>query len=138
MEIVFYEKPGCVNNTRQKRLLEAAGHRVVARNLLTEPWSAARLRPFLAALPYRAWFNPTSPRIKNGAFDPAAVDVLAALDAMCADPLLIRRPLIVAEGRFAAGFDAPVQRWLGVALRDEDVQTCPNEAQPCREPEMPR
>ncbi|MBI1424317.1 MAG: hypothetical protein GC149_12685 [Gammaproteobacteria bacterium] len=37
-EIVFYEKPGCGNNTRQKALLAAAGHHVIARNLLTEPW----------------------------------------------------------------------------------------------------
>ena len=34
--ITFYEKPGCINNTRQKKLLEAAGHQVVAKNLLTE------------------------------------------------------------------------------------------------------
>ena len=28
--VTFYEKPGCVTNARQKRMLEAAGHTVVA------------------------------------------------------------------------------------------------------------
>jgi hypothetical protein len=25
----FYEKPGCINNTRQKKILAAAGHEVL-------------------------------------------------------------------------------------------------------------
>ena len=41
--ILFYEKPGCTGNLRQKRLLVDAGHTVLARNLLTEPWTAERL-----------------------------------------------------------------------------------------------
>ncbi len=44
--IVFYEKPGCLTNARQRRLLEAAGHQVVRRDLLAEPWTAGRLRDF--------------------------------------------------------------------------------------------
>jgi len=44
--VTFYEKPGCINNTRQKKLLAAAGHQVVALNLLTEAWQPDRLRPF--------------------------------------------------------------------------------------------
>ena len=44
--VTFYEKPGCINNTRQKKLLAAAGHQVVAKNLLTEVWQAERLRAF--------------------------------------------------------------------------------------------
>ncbi|PJC70634.1 MAG: arsenate reductase family protein, partial [Zetaproteobacteria bacterium CG_4_8_14_3_um_filter_59_5] len=44
--ITFYEKPGCINNTRQKKLLKQAGHRLVEMNLLSEPWTAAGLRPY--------------------------------------------------------------------------------------------
>ena len=36
-KVIFYEKPGCANNAKQKALLAAAGHEVEARNLLTEP-----------------------------------------------------------------------------------------------------
>ncbi len=49
--VLFYEKPGCINNTKQKVLLKAAGHEVQAHNLLTEPWTAESLRPFFGALP---------------------------------------------------------------------------------------
>ena len=45
--VTFYEKPGCSNNTRQKKLLAAAGHQVVAKDILTETWQAERLRAFL-------------------------------------------------------------------------------------------
>ncbi|WP_217995184.1 hypothetical protein [Methylogaea oryzae] len=34
--VLFWEKPGCVNNARQKRLLQEAGHTVLARDLLAE------------------------------------------------------------------------------------------------------
>ena len=37
--VLFFEKPGCVNNTRQKALLAASGHSVWARNLLAEKWT---------------------------------------------------------------------------------------------------
>ncbi|MFN7413453.1 MAG: nitrogenase-associated protein, partial [Dolichospermum sp.] len=37
--VIFYEKPGCKGGTKQKVLLTAAGHEVVAYNLLTEPWT---------------------------------------------------------------------------------------------------
>jgi hypothetical protein len=40
-KVIFYEKPGCANNARQKALLAASGHQLDVRNLLTEPWTEA-------------------------------------------------------------------------------------------------
>ncbi len=88
--VVFYEKPGCVNNTQQKRLLAAAGHTVWARNLLTEEWTPMRLRPFFGHLPVARWFNPSAPRVKSGEVRPEDMSEDDALLAMAADPLLIR------------------------------------------------
>jgi len=34
--VIFYEKPGCGNNTKQKVWLAASGHTVLAKNLLIE------------------------------------------------------------------------------------------------------
>jgi arsenate reductase-like glutaredoxin family protein len=48
MKVIFYEKPRCATNARQRQLLEAAGHDVLARNLLSEPWTAQRLRELTA------------------------------------------------------------------------------------------
>ena len=129
MLIVFYEKPGCVNNTRQKALLAQAGHEVEARNLLEYPFSAATLRPFFGARPLAEWFNPSAPRLKNGEVQPDRLDETTALQAMLADRLLIRRPLIEAQGRKVVGFDDTVQRWLAATTSD-NLEQCPKAGKP--------
>ncbi|BAM88314.1 arsenate reductase [Bradyrhizobium oligotrophicum S58] len=135
--IVFYEKPGCGTNARQKLMLARAGHEVVARNLLTEPWTGERLRAFFAETPVWAWFNPASPRVKSGEIEPETIGAVAAIDLMLEDPLLIRRPLIEADGQCCAGFDR--QPVLSLLQRDDDlddVQGCtrPEPSTPCPEP----
>lgn len=126
--ILFYEKPGCANNTRQKRLLQAAGHEVITRNLLREAWTAERLRAFFGDLPVREWFNRAAPRVKLDEIIPENFDADAALALMLGDPLLIRRPLMECEGRCIAGFDVRrVEEWLGSSLgvgTHDDLQTC--------------
>lgn len=133
--VVFYEKPGCANNTRQKVLLAAAGHTVLAKNLLTEAWDAPRLRAFFGALPVAAWFNPGAPRIQSGEVRPDALDASAALECMLADPLLIRRPLMEVAGERRAGFDQDaIDRWIGLSSKmpREDLEACARPvARPC-------
>ena len=70
--IVFYEKPGCGNNTKQKVWLAASGHTVLPKNLLIEKWTAEKLRPFFGEMPVEKWFNPSAPSVKSGEIDPAA------------------------------------------------------------------
>ena len=126
-EVIFYEKPGCVNNTRQKRLLSAAGHRVLARSLLTERWEPGELRRFFGDLPVAAWFNRTAPAIKERIVDPEAVDERQALALMRLDPLLIRRPLMRVGDEFRVGFEPDeVDAWIGLGGADlaQDVETC--------------
>ena len=125
--VVFYEKPGCINNTKQKRLLNESGHRVEARDLLTETWTAERLRPFFGDRPVSDWFNLTAPRVKSGDVDPKAMDEAAALAAMVDDPLLVRRPLMEVGGECRQGFDpTAVDRWIGLKEKpEESVEACP-------------
>lgn len=140
VSVVFYEKPGCANNVRQKALLAAAGHSVWAKNLLAEDWTPERLRPFFGALPVAQWFNPSAPRIKSGEVEPDTLSEAEALRAMTEDPLLIRRPLMEAEGQRRVGFDLiEVDAWLGLQslLPQQDVETC-TRARPgtaCRAPQ---
>jgi len=125
-EIVFYEKPGCISNNKQKLLLAKRGHRLRVRNILAEGWTPERLRPFFGDRPVADWFNPTAPRVRDGEVVPADLDETQALALMVAEPLLIRRPLIEAPAGCCAGFEAgPVLDWLGVRLeQDEDLQSC--------------
>jgi len=136
--IHFYEKPGCINNTRQKVLLEAAGHQVIACNLLTEAWNPARLQSFFGQRPVDEWFNRSAPQVKSGEIIPEQLDCDSALRLMVENPLLIRRPLIQVGDRCAVGFEtAEIDRWIGLQpqdqrsqavcenLRSQDLQTCP-------------
>ncbi|WP_267383970.1 ArsC/Spx/MgsR family protein [Cyanobacterium sp. uoEpiScrs1] len=128
--VIFYEKPGCINNTKQKRLLQNAGHTLDVYNLLTIPWTLEKLRPFFGNRPIPEWFNPTAPKIKSGEIIPRNLDERTALYLMIANPLLIRRPLIQVGEVCQVGFDIEqIKSWIG--LNDlgsviEDLETCPN------------
>lgn len=125
--IVFWEKPGCIGNGRQKALLRASGHALEVRNMLTAPWTRDALRPFFGDRPVAEWFNAGAPRVKSGEVDPGALSETEALALMLADPLLIRRPLMQAEGRRMSGFrQAEVHDWLGLSLPAREVtDACP-------------
>lgn len=122
--VVFYQKPGCGTNARQIHALEAAGHSVIARNLLSEPWKPLDLLTFFGDMPVASWFNPAAPRVKSGEINPLETDAATALALMLDDPLLIRRPLIEANGARCVGFDRePVLSLLGSGMRT-DMQAC--------------
>ncbi len=136
--VVFYEKPGCGNNTKQKVWLAASGHTVLAKNLLTEKWSAERLRPYFGDMPVAQWFNPSAPKVKSGEIDPAAFEAEAALVMLLAEPLLIRRPLMEVAGVMRAGFDAKaVDAWIGLNDAMPKEEPCPicHRSEPCPAPE---
>ena len=135
--IVFYEKPGCGNNTKQKALLVAAGHEVIARNLLTEAWTPQRLLAFFGDHPVADWFNRAAPRVKSGELVPEQLDANTAVQIMLQEPLLIRRPLIDADGHKEIGFDRDlIHKWLGLTPSGSDLENCPRSAShsPCPEP----
>lgn len=129
--MVFYEKPGCIGNTRQKRVLSDAGVAFQTRNLLTEAWTPERLRAFFAEGPVLQWFNLTAPAVQKGEINPSQVTEAEALAAMVQQPILIRRPLIETDQFKCSGFDwdwlAPR---LGAALQNVpvDLETCPRAA----------
>jgi nitrogenase-associated protein len=131
--IQFYQKPGCATNARQKRMLEAAGHTVIAKSLITEPWTADALRSFFGSMPVKAWFNPASPRIRSDEIVPGKLDDASAIALMLEDPLLIRRPLVEADGQRCAGFDCALITSLLGDRPGEDVEACsrPQASTPC-------
>jgi nitrogenase-associated protein len=128
--VIFYKKPGCDGNARQKQALRAAGHTLDVRDLLTTPWTPDLLRPFFGTLPVSDWFNRAAPQVKSGAIVPEAFDEAGALAALCATALLIRRPLMqVGEAR-RCGFDAAaVDQWIGLQPQGLGVgEACPRTA----------
>lgn len=134
--VTFYEKPGCGTNARQKLALSNAGHTLEVRSLLTEPWTAERLRGFFGDTPVATWFNPAAPKVKSGAVDPSAVDAETAIALMLAEPLLIRRPLVETESGRCAGFDRePVLSLLGPSdPAARPLEGCSSPHVPCPDP----
>ena len=103
--IVFYEKPGCITNGKQKSLLRKAGYSLRVENLLAHVWTPAELAPYFKDLSVKDWFNKSAPRVKNGEVDPEKLTGSEALQLLCEDPILIRRPLLSLSGKQVAGFD---------------------------------
>jgi len=127
--VVFYEKPGCATNSRQKQLLRAAGIDLQARSLLAEPWTAERLRPFFAGRPVVEWFNRAAPAVKSGAVDPQQLSGEQALALLLAEPLLIRRPLIQLGAAHLVGFDPAALNALLPA--EQQLQDAPGGSDGC-------
>jgi nitrogenase-associated protein len=131
-DVIFYEKPGCINNTKQKKLLTEAGYDVDARNLLTELWTKESLLEFFKSMPTNTWFNLSAPAIKAGAVNPDMLTADQAINCMIADPLLIRRPLIQVGDVKLVGFEphklAEVFTELNLhnrSIQHEDLESCP-------------
>ena len=119
--VSLWWKPGCATNTKQIRLLEAAGCEVEVRDLLTEAWTPELLAGFFGSQPVAQWFNPAAPAVKAGSVVPAAFSPEVALARMVDEPLLIRRPLIEVAGERRAGFDPAWLAARGIELPDADV-----------------
>ena len=138
--LVFFEKPGCAGNARQRSALEAAGHTLERRNLLTAHWTRESLLAFLAPLPVPDWFNLAAPDIKSGAVQPAGLDPQAALALLLEAPLLIRRPLMQRSDDQSrhVGFDtAAVHAWVGLGTNPASgasLERCASPAEHCAPP----
>lgn len=123
--LVFFEKPGCIGNARQKALLVRLGHSLQVRNLLGTRWTPDELASYFAGLPVRDWFNRSAPAVRDGELDIDALDADAALALLVAEPLLIRRPLIDSPlGRCAGFLPGPVLTALGVPADAADLDQC--------------
>ena len=125
--LIFWEKPGCVGNNRQKFLLRKQGIGLQVRNLLTTVWTPDSLRPFFASKPVSEWFNLSAPEIKSGKINRHSVSENEALALMVAEPVLICRPLLKYHDFVQSGFvTGPVLEAVNFnILATEDLQSCP-------------
>jgi nitrogenase-associated protein len=129
--VIFYEKPGCAGNARQRQLLVDAGHAVEVRSLTDTRWTPEALLRFFGALPVPEWFNRNALPVKSGQVVPERLDREAALQLLAAQPLLMRRPLLEVAGDCRVGFDAEaIDTWIGLATAPpgEDLEACRHDA----------
>lgn len=135
-KIIFFEKTGCINNTKQKELLELAGHSVSPVEILTHKWDYDQLVEFFGKLPVPQWFNMSAPEIKKGIVDPNNLTEAEAMQLMLMKPILIRRPLMQIGQTRLVGFEVEKLSELipmtpltnvdrGMSLIQSDYTTCP-------------
>ncbi|WP_018277268.1 ArsC/Spx/MgsR family protein [Teredinibacter turnerae] len=126
--LVFFEKPGCISNAKQKKLLSSAGISFTTENILEYAWDPLSLAPFFSGTPVVEWINPNAPAVKDGEIDPTQVTEHEALAMMVNSPILIRRPLIQVGNLKWAGFDLPyIAEILGVSgdyASTQGIESC--------------
>ncbi|MCW8820774.1 MAG: arsenate reductase family protein, partial [Sulfurovum sp.] len=116
--ILFYEKPGCSTNAKQKKSLKDTGCMVITRNLLKFEMHKDELLTYLKHRSLQEWFNPNAPKIKSGEIDPKDFSLEEALELLLHDPILIRRPLVSINGHRMCGFDPKaIEDALGFSLK---------------------
>lgn len=123
--VIFYEKPGCVTNAKQKKSLYDAGLIIIEKNLLEHGMSEEELLTYLEKKPIAEWFNPNAPMMKKKQIDPESFTKEEALTKLHNNPILIRRPLISVEGCRMCGFDKKkIEEILGISLDITKEEKC--------------
>ena len=105
MPIIFYEKPGCVNNTKQKKRLIDFGFNVISTDLLKTNFSKEQLLNFFGEKSVKDCINPNAPIVKNHELDLEKTSEEDLLTLMISNPILIKRPLIAIGSNKFCGFD---------------------------------
>ncbi|MBB3103123.1 ArsC/Spx/MgsR family protein [Azomonas macrocytogenes] len=124
--VVFYEKPGCAGNRRQKDLLQEHGIALDVRDMSKGSWTKEKLEAYFGDKPNEAIVNTSSPLIKSGDVDPAALSRDELIEKMLTTPLLIKRPLIEFGDTLLCGFDIPrLNSLLGIQMPvPETINSC--------------
>ena len=104
--VVFYEKPFCAANAKQKQILRSSGCTLIERNLLEHDLDKETLRGFMGQMQVSEWFNPAAPAMKNGEISPETLNEDSAMELLMSNPILIRRPLMIIGTEKLCGFDA--------------------------------
>lgn len=104
-KIMFFEKTGCKNNTKQKQILEHNGHEVEAIDIINYQWTKQALLAFFNDIEPKHWFNLNAPSITNGSIITGSFDKDTALEALLNEHILIKRPLMVIGSTKLVGFN---------------------------------
>ncbi|MEB3329218.1 MAG: ArsC/Spx/MgsR family protein [Candidatus Sericytochromatia bacterium] len=104
--IGLYIKAGCTTCNRAREVLRGHGVPFTERDIFRHPLLGDELRALAGLSSLRALFSARSPSVRALGLDPDALAEPALLEAMLAEPRLIRRPLVVIGERLVIGCDA--------------------------------
>lgn len=114
MSVTIYHNPRCGKSRGALELLRARGLEPRVVDYLKNPPSAAELEHILSLLGLepRALIRKGEAAYKEAGLDNPDLDRAALLAAMAAHPILIERPIVLANGKAALG--RPPENILGI------------------------
>jgi nitrogenase-associated protein len=118
--ITFFEKTGCVNNTKQKQILQLSGHIVTPINLISYDWTIEELEEIFKDTMPESCFNLNAPQITSGEINPKSYTKSEALQALLNEHILIKRPILKINDSYIVGFNTDKLDELF------DISTTPN------------
>ncbi|QOP40720.1 ArsC/Spx/MgsR family protein [Sulfurimonas marina] len=104
MGIIFFEKPGCMGNAKQKQILDLHNISYMTKNILTYPWTKELLESFFDGVAKESIYNPFAPQVKNKEINPKELSKEELIGLMLKDPILIKRPLLIIGEEKICGF----------------------------------
>lgn len=131
--IIFYEKPGCAGNQKQKKVLQDQGLSFQTKSILDTPWSKEFLSSFFVNLDKNEIYNPFAPSIKKGELDIDSLSKEELIELMCKEPILIKRPLLEIGEHKLCGFDIKkINSLFGTKIcKSLKISTCQS-SEPCK------
>lgn len=131
-EVVFYEKTACAGNKKQKELLQANGVDFEVKSLLDTKWDKDSLNSFFEGLNKEQIYNQFAPQIKKGEISISGLSKEQLVQMMIKEPILIKRPLIIVDGKKICGFDIEkLNEALNLELdTKKEIGTCQS-SDPC-------
>ena len=114
MAVKIYHNPRCMKSRQTLQLLKDRGIEPEIIEYLKNPPNVAELTDILDKLGMepRALMRKQEAEYKANGLDYSALDKQALIDAMVANPILIERPIVLANGKAALG--RPPENVLGI------------------------
>jgi Spx/MgsR family transcriptional regulator len=103
--VTFLHKPTCATCRKARRFMEKRGYLLHLRDLSKERLSAAELEKLIGKHGHEEFLNPRSELYRKNKMKDNPPSRREAIRMMARDPNLIRRPVVVAGGRVAIGYD---------------------------------
>lgn len=124
--IIFYEKPGCAGNARQKKILDDLNISYMTKSILDTKWEKSTLEKFFDGLDKKEFLNSFAPQIKNKLLDIDNLSKEQLIEKMIDEPILIKRPLLEIDQHKICGFDIKkINKLLDLSIKtDKNVSTC--------------
>jgi Spx/MgsR family transcriptional regulator len=101
----FLHKPTCATCRKARRFMEKRGYHLNFRDLTRNPLNSTELAKLIGKHDHEDFLNPRSELYREKDMKNNPPSRREAIGMMAMDPNLIRRPVIVAGGRVAIGYD---------------------------------